>query len=103
MNGQLAALAQPAFVDLIFAAMLAEALLLAALWRRSRRGVPPLAVAANLLAGGGLLLALRVALATGGAAPWVAPCLLLALGGHVADLALRWQAGRASPALPLHR
>jgi hypothetical protein len=103
MTESLAALARPAFIDLIFAAMLIEATLLALLWRRTGRGVAPGALAANLLAGSGLLLALRLALAAGGAASWIPLCLLLALAGHVADLALRWQPGRGAPAAALRR
>lgn len=101
MTEQLAVLAQPAFVDGIFAAMILEAALLALLWRRTRRGVAPAALAANLLAGAGLLGALRLALAAGGAVTWIPLCLLLALVGHVADLALRWQPGPAASAAAL--
>jgi hypothetical protein len=44
----------------------------------------------TLLAGLGLLAALRLALA-GAAWPWLALALLAALAAHVADLARRWR------------
>lgn len=77
-------------VDLILAAMALEAAALAAYRRRSGRGVPLPDLAANLVAGGCLLLALRAAL-TGAdwsaAAAWLGAALL----AHLADLACRWR------------
>jgi hypothetical protein len=48
----------------------------------------------NLLAGAGLLLALRAAL-THQPMTTVAVWLLVGLAGHLADLALRWEHSRA--------
>ncbi|MFO1160365.1 MAG: hypothetical protein U1E60_16115 [Reyranellaceae bacterium] len=76
-------------VDLILVLMIAEAVVLGLLYRRTGRGVALRALAGVLLAGGFLLLALRAAL-TGAAWPWVAAFLVLGLLAHLADLAARW-------------
>ena len=76
-------------VDLILGLMLLEGLALAALWAWGGRGVPPLALWANLAAGATMLLALRLAL-TGASWVWVWLSLLVALLAHVADLGVRW-------------
>jgi len=77
--------------EAILGLMASEGLALLALRRRLGRGPSPAAIAASLLAGGFLLLALRAAL-TGAAWPWLAIWLLAALLAHVADLLLRWRA-----------
>ncbi len=71
--------------DVVLAATLVELAALAA-WRGRR--LPLAAVARTLLPGVLLTLALRVAL-SGGAAMWVALCLLLAGVAHGVDLAGR--------------
>jgi hypothetical protein len=78
-------------VDLILLFVLLEAALLAGLGRRLGR--PCLAdVAAALLPGVALMLALRAALVDANW-PVTAACLALALAAHLADLWRRW--GRA--------
>ncbi|MEJ1159112.1 hypothetical protein [Prosthecomicrobium sp. N25] len=77
-------------VDLIFALVFIEAILLYAFWRRTGRGVEPLAVIANLAAGAALLAALRSVLV--GADPsWTATWLAAAAVAHVADITYRWR------------
>jgi hypothetical protein len=49
---------------------------------------------ANLLAGLGLVLALRLGL-SGAGLPWVALCLAGAGAAHAADLYARWQSAKA--------
>jgi uncharacterized membrane protein YhhN len=77
-------------VDLVLALMVVEAVALGLLWTRTARGVPPIALIVNLVAGALLLLALRAALTDAGPAA-TASFLGLALVAHLADLALRWQ------------
>jgi len=79
-------LASGRLVDAILALMAAELVAIAALGTRLRIALRD--VAANLLAGAFLLLALRAAL-TGAAPHWVLACLALALLAHLADLATR--------------
>lgn len=73
--------------DIILMIMLAEAVVLLYLWRNetlsSRVGI-----IGNLIAGASLVLAMRMALQE---ASWlaIAGCLLLALAGHLIDLAGR--------------
>ncbi len=78
-------------VDLILVLVVLEAAALMVFRRRTGRGVAPGGLAANLLAGAFLLLALRCSLAGAG---WmaVAACLGLSLLAHVTDLRIRWQA-----------
>jgi hypothetical protein len=83
-------------VDVILALVVVEAIALAG-WRRlTGRGLALRALAANLLAGGFLLLAVRAAL-VGAEWIWVAASLLAALLAHLADLAARLTANRAPP------
>jgi hypothetical protein len=77
-------------VDAILGFMVAEAVVLAWLYRRTGRGIAPLDLVVSLLAGVFLLLALRAAL-VGAAWPTVALWLAAALVAHVADLARRWR------------
>ncbi|MEN0073943.1 MAG: hypothetical protein AAGC69_06150 [Paracraurococcus sp.] len=81
-------------VDLALGLMLIEAVALLALRRSRGGGLAPAALLTFLLAGAGLLLALRAAL-VGAAWEWIALPLILALLAHLADLALRWR--RAAP------
>jgi len=78
-------------VDLILAGVVLEACILLVYRRRTGRGVAPAPLVTNLFAGAGLLLALRFAGSPHGSRVWVLAGLALALAGHVADLALRWQ------------
>jgi hypothetical protein len=77
-------------VDLILGFMLLEGLALALWHRRTGRGLAPLDVLANVLAGACLLLALRAAL-VGAAWFWIAFALSAALFAHLLDLARRWR------------
>jgi hypothetical protein len=77
--------------DLILAGVLLEACVLLLYRRRTGRGVAPAALVASLLAGAGLLLALRCALSSEGSKAGILAGLTLAMAAHVADLALRWQ------------
>ncbi len=83
-------------VDLILGLVAIEALVLAAYLRITRRGPSFSSLAANLLAGVFLLLALRAALTNAGGA-WIGICLTGALVAHIVDLALRLRAS-ANPA-----
>ena len=77
-------------IDLILGLMALEGGMLWAYRLRTGRGVPTRELAANLLAGGSILLAVRVAL-TGGRWEWVGLCLLAALLAHLWDLKTRWE------------
>jgi hypothetical protein len=83
------AFANGTVVDAVIALLALEALLLAWLHRRHRRGPAPADLLGNLAAGLFLLLALRAAL-VGAAWPWIAASLLAALAAHLYDLARRW-------------
>jgi hypothetical protein len=77
-------------IDMVLALMAVEAGILGAYHHRSGLGVSSTELAANLLAGGCLLLALRAALMDAGwkaVAIWLAAALL----AHVADLRTRWK------------
>ncbi len=76
-------------IDLILALTMLEAIVVVTYRRRTGRGVRSGDLAANLLAGVCLLLALRCAL-TGASWPWVALWLFASLVAHVADLRRRW-------------
>ena len=78
-------------IDLILGLVVIEGAALA-LWRRWSGTGPGLeGMAANLLSGACLLLAVRAAL-TDAAWQWVAAALLGSLLAHVADLYGRWKA-----------
>jgi hypothetical protein len=77
-------------VDIILLLMLLEGIALLVYHYKTRRGLTPIAVISNLLAGGFLLLALRAALSAAGW-QWIALWLLLALAGHLLDLLMRWR------------
>jgi hypothetical protein len=77
-------------VDLALGLVLVEAVVLLAIRRRTGHGVAPAELAAFLLAGACLMLALRAAL-VGADWSWVALWLLGALLAHLADLGLRWR------------
>jgi hypothetical protein len=77
-------------VDVILGLIGLECALLAIYRRLTGRGVAMADVAANLLSGACLLLALRGAL--GGASwTWIAGALSAALLSHLADLRRRWR------------
>ncbi len=77
-------------VDVALAMVAVELAVLAILARR-RGGRPSLAaLAANLAAGAGLMLALRAALAGAGWA-WVAAALAASLAAHIIDVVLRFR------------
>jgi hypothetical protein len=79
-------------VDGIIALVAVEFLALALLRVRTGRGIGAVDLLFNLLAGAGLMLALRAALAGDGGA-WILGWLTLALVAHVVDLARRWRRG----------
>jgi hypothetical protein len=76
-------------IDLLLVFLIMEAAFLGAYRRISGRGVPTRALAANLVAGGCLLLAVRAAL-TGAGWEWVGAWLAASLIAHVNDLRRRW-------------
>jgi hypothetical protein len=77
-------------IDAILLLVLVEIAGLAVYWRVTKRGVPFKVLLPNLLAGGFLLLALRLSIAGAG---WMPCCASLAAAGmaHLFDLAGRWQ------------
>lgn len=77
-------------VDLILALVIVEAVALVTYRRASGRGIAPMDLLPNLLAGAFLLLSLRAAL-TGATAGWIALFLTAALAAHLADLIRRWR------------
>lgn len=74
---------------LVLGFMLVEAVALLAWHRRTGRGLPPAVVAAALLPGGCIVVALWVAL-EGGWWGWVGLALLASLAAHLFDLRRRW-------------
>ena len=83
-------LASAHVVDLILAIVAAESIVLTMYWQVTRRGVAPMQLLPNLLAGALLLLALRFALSDF-AWPWYTACLAAAGIASVADLRQRWR------------
>jgi len=77
-------------VDLILLAIVAEAIALIAYRSRTGRGILPIDLLINLLAGAFLLMALRSALVSL-SWKWTAAWLAAALTAHVADLTQRWR------------
>ncbi len=76
-------------IEVILALMILEAGGLVAWYKLKGQGIAPLGLLANLSAGAFLMLAVLGALQD--ASFWtLGICLLAALLGHVADLALRW-------------
>ncbi|XUM24566.1 hypothetical protein ACRAVF_16235 [Bradyrhizobium oligotrophicum S58] len=80
----------PHLVDLILAVVAVEFVAVACIWQRHRRGISPLGLLPNLLAGVFLLLALRCAL-TGAPWFWLAGCLAASGVANAADLRQRWR------------
>jgi hypothetical protein len=76
-------------VDLIVGLMVLEGIALSAYWLARGRGIAPLDLIVNLLAGVALLVALRAAL-TGAGWRTIAGVLVFAGVMHVIDLARRW-------------
>jgi predicted lipid-binding transport protein (Tim44 family) len=83
----------PHAVDAALVLLAAEAVVLALRHRRTGRGPRLGDVGPTLLAGAGLLAALRVALGGGGAGA-IGVCLLAALAAHLFDLRQRWRRSR---------
>lgn len=83
-------LASGRIVDLMLGVLVAEFLIVTALYQRNRGGVPALPLLVNIGAGASLMLALRAALTASGTA-WTVTWLVSALLFHVCDLVLRWQ------------
>jgi hypothetical protein len=78
------------WIDAILGLVILEGLLLVAWRARTSRGPRPGPLVANLLAGGFILLALRVAI-SGGSLIWIGTCLALSLIAHLVDLVSRWE------------
>ena len=76
-------------VDVILGLVVVQFIALALYRRATGRGPAPADIAFSLLAGAGLLLALRAAL-TGADWTSIAAFLAAALVAHLADLARRW-------------
>jgi hypothetical protein len=74
-------------VDLVLAVMALEAIAFVVFRRQTGRGIAP-GLLWNLLAGAGLLIALRGAL-VGATWPWIGLPLMVALVAHIADIAQR--------------
>ena len=77
-------------VDFVLVLMAVEGALLVWHRRRTGRGVPSAELAAFLVAGACLMLALRGAL-VGASWGWIAAAMAGAGAAHLADLALRWR------------
>jgi hypothetical protein len=77
-------------VDLILGFMVVEGLALAAYQRVTGRGIAPASLAANLIAGGSILLALR-AMQSGWGPAAIGACLAVSFAAHLADLRSRWR------------
>jgi hypothetical protein len=77
-------------VDLILLIVAIEAFVLIVIWRATGRGIAPLDLLPNLIAGALLLLALRLTLADAG---WMVICVCLAASGvaNVIDIRRRWR------------
>ena len=82
-------LASGRIVDLILTLMVLEVGILALYHVKTGRGIAPLGLVLNQLAGFSLMLAARCAL-FGGWWGWMAGSLMLALLAHGADLRHRW-------------
>jgi hypothetical protein len=78
------------FVDAILVFMVLEGVVLIAYHWSTGRGIAPVALIANLLAGGGILLALRATLSGWGVGA-VAACMALSFAAHLTDLQRRWR------------
>ena len=81
----------PRLVDVGLALIALEAAGLLVLRAVTGRGPSPIALVANLLAGGFILVALRSTLA-GAELLWIGAALAASLVAHVVDLASRWDA-----------
>jgi hypothetical protein len=78
-------------VQYILALLLVEAVVLIGAFKMTGKGIKPLDLVVSLLAGAGLLLALRGAL-VGDSWPKIAPWLAMALCAHLLDVLRRWTA-----------
>ncbi len=91
MNTLVTLFASGRIVQYILALMLVEAVVLIAAAKVTGRGIKPLDLVVSLIAGAGLLLALRGAL-IGDSWPKIAPWLGVALCAHLLDVIRRWTA-----------
>ena len=85
----------PRLVDLGLGLIALEAVGLLVFRASTGRGPSPLALIANLLAGGFILVALRSTL-SGAGFVWIGAALTASLVAHVVDLAARWDARTAT-------
>ncbi|MEO0619392.1 MAG: hypothetical protein AAFZ01_08930 [Pseudomonadota bacterium] len=88
-------LTSPLIVDLILGLVAIEIVALSYLFGRTSALFAPLPLLANTIAGIGILIALRGALA-GTPWPWVPLGLTVSLVAHLCDLALRWKHSKRS-------
>ncbi len=79
-------------VDLIIVFVIAEWAAIMLYRLRTGKGIGPLALTVNLLAGVFLMLALRSAL-VGASWQWIAASLAAAMAAHLGDLTQRWRGG----------
>ena len=77
-------------VDIMVAFVVVEVIVLIIYRQRTGRGLPAVALLANVGAGGSLMLSLGAALKGMGATA-IAACLVLSLVFHVTDLVIRWR------------
>lgn len=77
-------------IDAILIVVVLEIIGLTLYWRSTRSGIPMVDLLPNVLAGGFLLLALRLVLSGAG---WMPCCAILAAAGfaHLVDLKRRWK------------
>ena len=78
----------PHIIDLVLAVFVLEAAVLFGYRHVTGKGLAPGQIAANLLSGAMIMVALRLAL-SGAPMEMVAPCLLASMAAHIADLAQR--------------
>lgn len=83
-------------IDAIIALIAIEGFVLVAWRARTGRGLPVSAFLANLVAGAGLLLALRGAV-TEASSEVISTCLAVAFAAHIADMAGRWRSASRPP------
>jgi len=78
-------------IDAILLLMALETAVLVMYRRAAGRGPDAFAIVANVVAGGAVMVAVRIAL-TGGWWGWIAALLFASLIGHAADVYRRWAA-----------
>jgi len=82
-------LTTPAIAWLLLGCLLAEAVLLLAIWKKKLIGLPPMQTIAFLGAGASFAIALGVSLSDA-SSHWLGLALLSAFVFHLVDIYLRW-------------